>query len=66
MVKLTLKIILPCYVFVTDRNECQEIPNVCSHGECIDTQGSYRCLCHNGFKATLDQTMCMGNHTLFI
>lgn len=43
-----------------DRNECQEIPNVCSHGECIDTQGSYRCLCHNGFKATADQTMCMG------
>uniref|UniRef100_A0AAY4E663 Fibrillin 2b n=1 Tax=Denticeps clupeoides TaxID=299321 RepID=A0AAY4E663_9TELE len=42
-----------------DRNECQEIPNVCSHGECIDTQGSYRCLCHNGFKATADQTMCM-------
>ncbi|KAE8294149.1 Fibrillin-2 Fibrillin-2 C-terminal peptide [Larimichthys crocea] len=43
----------------TIRNECQEIPNVCSHGECIDTQGSYRCLCHNGFKATADQTMCM-------
>lgn len=44
----------------SDRNECQDIPNVCSHGECIDTQGSYRCLCHNGFKATADQSMCMG------
>lgn len=45
---------------LSDRNECQDIPNVCSHGECIDTQGSYRCLCHNGFKATADQSMCMG------
>lgn len=51
-------------LFFTDRNECLEIPNVCSHGECIDTQGSYRCLCHNGFKATADQTMCMGKITL--
>lgn len=52
-----------CFVSLfpfSDRNECNEIPNVCSHGECIDTQGSYRCLCHNGFKATADQTMCMG------
>lgn len=33
---------------------------MCSHGNCIDTQGSYRCACHNGFKATADQSMCMG------
>ncbi|XP_043562346.1 fibrillin-2-like [Chiloscyllium plagiosum] len=42
-----------------DRNECLEIPNVCSHGDCIDLKGSYRCTCHNGFKQTPDQTMCM-------
>lgn len=54
------KIIFFVSVSLSDRNECQEIPNVCSHGECIDTQGSYRCLCHSGFKATADQTMCMG------
>ncbi|XP_059498675.1 fibrillin-2 [Stegostoma tigrinum] len=42
-----------------DRNECLEIPNVCSHGDCIDLEGSYRCTCHNGFKQTPDQTMCM-------
>ncbi|NXQ28620.1 FBN2 protein, partial [Alaudala cheleensis] len=42
-----------------DRNECLEIPNVCSHGFCVDMQGSYQCVCHNGFKASQDQTMCM-------
>lgn len=48
------------YIFVIDRNECLEIPNVCSHGLCVDMQGSYQCICHNGFKASQDQTMCMG------
>lgn len=47
-------------VSVIDRNECLEIPNVCSHGLCVDMQGSYQCICHNGFKASQDQTMCMG------
>ncbi|XP_054253822.1 fibrillin-2 isoform X1 [Indicator indicator] len=42
-----------------DRNECLEIPNVCSRGLCVDMQGSYQCICHNGFKASQDQTMCM-------
>ncbi|XP_066459257.1 fibrillin-2 [Eleutherodactylus coqui] len=42
-----------------DRNECLEIPNVCSHGKCEDTLGGYRCICNNGFKATSDRTMCM-------
>ncbi|CAH7022059.1 Fbn2 [Phodopus roborovskii] len=42
-----------------DRNECLEIPNVCSHGLCVDLQGSYQCICNNGFKASHDQTMCM-------
>ena len=56
----TCKFTLNFFCILSDRNECQEIPNVCSHGECIDTEGSYHCLCHNGFKATADQTMCMG------
>uniref|UniRef100_A0A2K6UV65 Fibrillin-2 n=1 Tax=Saimiri boliviensis boliviensis TaxID=39432 RepID=A0A2K6UV65_SAIBB len=29
------------------------------HGLCVDLQGSYQCICHNGFKASQDQTMCM-------
>lgn len=48
------------FFFLPGRNECQEIPNVCSHGDCVDTEGSYICICYNGFKATGDLTMCMG------
>lgn len=51
------------YFSFLDRNECLEIPNVCSHGLCVDLQGSYQCVCHNGFKASQDQTMCMGEKT---
>ncbi|XP_067114081.1 fibrillin-2-like [Osmerus mordax] len=42
-----------------DRNECLEIPNVCSHGECVDIRGGYRCVCHKGFKVTSNRKMCM-------
>ncbi|CAI5792881.1 fibrillin-1 isoform X1 [Podarcis lilfordi] len=42
-----------------DRNECLEVPNICSHGECQDIEGGYICRCHTGFKTNGDQTMCM-------
>ncbi|XP_054439323.1 fibrillin-3 [Pteronotus mesoamericanus] len=41
------------------RNECREIPGVCSHGKCVDTEDSYTCLCHRGFRTSADQTLCM-------
>ncbi|CAM4471432.1 unnamed protein product [Lepidochelys kempii] len=31
-------------------NECQEIPNVCSHGNCVYTEDSYICIFHNGSR----------------
>ncbi|KAL7980060.1 hypothetical protein Chor_001328 [Crotalus horridus] len=42
-----------------DRNECVEIPNICSHGDCIDREGGYTCRCHTGFKTNEDETMCL-------
>uniref|UniRef100_A0A8C3X9N4 Fibrillin 3 n=1 Tax=Catagonus wagneri TaxID=51154 RepID=A0A8C3X9N4_9CETA len=41
------------------RDECREIPNICSHGDCMDTVDSYTCQCHRGFRASADQTLCM-------
>lgn len=46
--------------FPLDRNECIENPGICNPGQCIDTLGSYRCHCPNGFKTTRDQSMCVG------
>ncbi|XP_069857979.1 LOW QUALITY PROTEIN: fibrillin-3 [Dipodomys merriami] len=40
-------------------NECQEIMNVCGHGDCVDMEGSYVFLCHHGFRASANQTLCM-------
>lgn len=30
----------------------------------MDTEGSYTCLCHRGFRASVDQTLCMGESPL--
>ncbi|GMS96304.1 hypothetical protein PENTCL1PPCAC_18479, partial [Pristionchus entomophagus] len=34
----------------TDNNECCEQPGICgSNAQCIDTEGSYNCICEKGF-----------------
>ncbi|KAK7134036.1 hypothetical protein R3I94_015783 [Phoxinus phoxinus] len=40
-----------------DENECESAP--CEH-ECIDTKGSYQCLCYDGYiQSTKDMTKCI-------
>ncbi len=33
-----------------DIDECRTLPNLCENGQCINTLGSYRCICDRGFK----------------
>ena len=33
-----------------DIDECKTLPNLCENGQCINTLGSYRCICNKGFK----------------
>ncbi|KAF7704852.1 hypothetical protein HF521_021924 [Silurus meridionalis] len=40
-----------------DVNECQ-LPGVCPNGNCINTPGSYRCLCQPGFIPDSTLTTC--------
>lgn len=57
-----------CFLFFcifSDRNECIENPGICNPGQCIDTLGSYRCICPNGFKVTRDHSMCVGKTLWF-
>ena len=38
-----------CVVFITDVYECQEKGICLNNGTCVDTAGSYYCLCPNGW-----------------
>lgn len=33
-----------------DINECQQNPNLCQNGTCVNTPGSYHCVCDPGFE----------------
>ena len=41
-----------------DVNECEEIPNICSH-DCTNLWGSYRCHCREGYKLSTDSRSCV-------
>ncbi|KAF6210291.1 hypothetical protein GE061_013395 [Apolygus lucorum] len=41
-----------------DINECETLPDLCKHGSCINTLGSYKCLCNKGFKVDPSGTVC--------
>ena len=44
-----------------DVNECDENPNYCQYGgQCVNTPGSYRCLCQQGYEAGNGGTYCIG------
>ena len=44
-----------------DRNECQDGSHKCvGRSSCVNTQGSYRCMCPVGYKLTEDQRNCQG------
>lgn len=43
-----------------DLNECALIPNLCEGGECINTDGSFRCECTNGYVLDATGQRCIG------
>lgn len=46
-----------------DINECEAMPGACRGGICVNTDGSYRCVCPKGY--TIDPTgmVCIGQFT---
>lgn len=34
------------------------MPDICLNGRCINTMGSYRCICNRGFKVDTTSTYC--------
>lgn len=47
-------------VLWSDIDECEETPDVCDGGQCTNIPGEYRCLCYDGFMASMDMRTCIG------
>lgn len=43
-----------------DVDECQVLPGLCPHGECINSIGSFRCYCQAGYAPDAAATSCQG------
>lgn len=46
-----------------DVNECDLNPNICLHGECENTKGSFICHCQLGYFVKKGTTGCTGRNT---
>lgn len=44
--------------FVSDIDECDEIPGLCRGGRCLNTEGSYKCECPIGHELSADKDSC--------
>lgn len=46
---------------VTDIDECSQLPEICTFGTCSNTEGSFTCLCPEGFQISASGRRCLGN-----
>lgn len=46
------------FVFLPDTDECELDP--CADGTCVNTIGSYKCICPNGMELMKDGITCEG------
>ena len=49
------------YLPLTDIDECNVDRETCTNGQCINSQGSFRCECPQGFVLGRDGRTCLGN-----
>lgn len=47
-----------------DIDECAINSGLCQPGICINLQGSYKCICRDGFEQSLDGKLCLGKNFL--
>ena len=47
------------FFFDTDINECDQA-GLCLNGRCINTEGSFKCICNRGFEISSDGRYCTG------
>ncbi|XP_071115970.1 fibrillin-2-like [Haliotis cracherodii] len=42
-----------------DIDECADMPDACANGRCLNTMGSYRCVCNKGYKTDASGKRCV-------
>ena len=45
---------------LSDVDECQNDPELCTNGVCRNTQGSFECICGKGYVLAKGTTACIG------
>jgi len=53
---------LLCFVhlFLPDLDECVANGRICNNGRCVNTEGSFHCVCNAGFDISADGKNCQG------
>ena len=49
-----------CTLKFVDVDECSTQRSLCISGECVNTEGSFYCVCREGSELTPDGTQCQG------
>lgn len=64
--KTSVELLKGICVFFTDIDECVISPDVCVHGTCVNTLGSFQCDCFPGYESGLMMMKnCMGEEQCF-
>lgn len=46
--------------FISDVDECTLFRDICGNGVCRNSEGSYECICQEGYELTRTRDTCMG------
>lgn len=57
---LYFKCALVVIALSSDVNECKVFQGLCTHGNCRNTIGSFKCRCNSGFALTAEERNCTG------
>lgn len=58
---LCLCVFCPCvFWWLSDIDECERNPLLCRGGDCVNTEGSFQCVCPDGHEIAPDRSACLG------
>lgn len=52
--------VLFLFGWLSDIDECLQNGRICNNGRCINTDGSFHCVCNAGFQVAADGKNCEG------